>query len=168
MVYTGAIIKTILRDQKSLKFNLNSVISMMDCLQSSQEALMKHQEQQTQAFPLSRMLPHELQRAPSSSQSTPDIKEELVHLYGLQVGETGAYLRCQATGEVLPSGAVVAGHLFPPGPEFAVSVTISPCVFLIGNLSACWQNWQKRYAYFCRQLGLSGDLPTWPTMFKML
>ena len=98
--------------------------------------LMEHtlMQNQTQAFAsahlILRLSPFEHHRTPSSALANPALKEELVRLYKLQQEPTEkgkpAYLRCQATGEVLLSEAVIAGHLFPS--KSAVS-TIVPPVF---------------------------------------
>ena len=66
-------------------------------------------------YMLARSSPYELHKAPSSASSNPELKKSLISTYGLmdRKGADGVYLRCQATGEVLLSGALVAGHLFP-------------------------------------------------------
>lgn len=106
----------------------------------NQQILME--QQQTQAFAsahlILRLSPFEHHKAPSSAQSSPALKEELVRTYQLQQlpYEKGdpKYIRCQATGEVLLSGAVIAGHLFPR--KSAVSTTVSPVFPSWSNLFA--------------------------------
>ncbi|CAL8464759.1 g4294 [Coccomyxa elongata] len=62
------------------------------------------------------MLPLKDVALQASQRAEHHLKEELVNLYYLRAEVPQGkeiYVRCQATGEVLLSDAVVAGHLFP-------------------------------------------------------
>lgn len=67
------------------------------------------------AYMLARSSAYELHKAPSSANSNPELKRKLISTYGLLDSKRadGVYLCCQATGEILLSTALVAGHLFP-------------------------------------------------------
>ncbi|BDA50354.1 hypothetical protein COCOBI_16-0300 [Coccomyxa sp. Obi] len=108
----------LLQDVKGLRREIEG-------LRQTQKVVTEQQETQTlvQAYILAVTSPHELHQSPTSATTDWHIEDNLAcDLYDEYCldrefdQEHGSYSLCQATGKVLPDGALVIGHLIPAQP----------------------------------------------------